>query len=1136
MSLAADAGSDAYTAPAWLAEAVATFGRDSRASLATGQGQPEDALRSPLVALVRQFGNQLGVTVVPVGESALEALQVRPDYAIQVDGAVCGYIEIKKPGLGADAPALTGKHNIKQWQRLSDLPNLIYTDGVQWARYSHGVRDGDIHTLHGTLTAGSGELTPTGPGFEQMLTTFLRWAPAPIRSVGALVRAVAPLCRLLRDEVVDQLDRERTRVKQGAPASAQPFIGLAADWRSLLFPGASDQQFADGYAQSVTFALLLARSRNVDFSDTSIHQVGRDLGESSALMGRALQLLTDHVKESFRVTLDTLLRVVTAVDWARVRAGRRDTYLYLYEEFLEAYDNDLRKSSGSYYTPLDVAQQMVRLTDDVVRTRLERTRGIGSSGVNVIDPAAGTGTFLLRILETVFERLSGPDGPGTGAAREAVADLATRLFGFELQMGPHAVSELRVNDVLTQMGVQVPPGGGVALHVTNTLDDPEQDIIPASSATIPISESARRAREIKATLPVTVVIGNPPYRERAISEGGWVARGDGTDNLMDDFRLDGNGRVEYVLHNLAWYFWRWAGWKVFDEHPGSQQHGVVAFITTAAYLRGPGFAGMRAYLRRVCDEGWVIDLTPEGMQPDVATRVFPGVQQTLAIGIFLRKATDSPRDPARIRYRAVRGRRADKFAELATMGLDDDGWSDVRQAPVTAPFTPAHAIGWDDYPALNDLFPATSPGIKANRSWVFAPRADTLRRRWRALISEDDVSVRAAKLKTTRDRTLTTCPQALDGSGEQKPLEAEDGDGAAPMLIGYRSFDRQYVIPDSRVIDFPRPPLWRAASHAQQVFVVEQHSDQISSGPGVMFSALLPDMHSFNNRGGRVLPVFHPDGRPTATVAMRRAIADRVALEGEATVTGADLTAYVAAVAAHPGYTSRFAEQLATPGVRVPVTADPGLWREAVELGRTVLWLHTYGERCIDPADSRPRGAVDATGDGRVRNLDGIPATEDGMPSTISHSSDPQSARTPEDDDDTLYIGGARFRPVSAAVWRYQVGGRRVVKSWFDYRRRNPAGRRSSPLDEVNATTWARTDTEEMIRLLGVLHRLTELEAQQADLLDRICGGDLLSVQTLTAAGALPVRPADRVLSDMGAGLGSDVAPVSPTDPSSSPA
>ena len=1094
--------------PGWLVEAVARFGRDARATLASGKGQDEDALRTPLVNLVKAVGGRLGIRkVVPVGEVRLEELEVRPDYAIEVDGAVCGYIEIKKPGLGADAPALTGKHNVRQWKRLSDLPNLIYTDGTQWARYSHGVRDGDIAVLGGDLRSSTGELTVPDGELLRLLSTFLRWEPAPIRSVGALVRSVAPLCRLLRDEVVDQLGRERTRVAQGQPASSQPFTGLAADWRTLLFPGASDREFADGYAQTVTFALLLARSRGVVMGRRSIHTVGDALGASSALMGRALQLLTDHVEPSFRVSLGTLLRVVSAIDWEKVRGGRRDTYLYLYEEFLEVYDDDLRKSSGSYYTPVDVAEQMVRLTDDVVRTRLQRPEGLGAPGVSVIDPAAGTGTFLLRILEIVHDRLTGDGGPG--AAREAVADLATRLFGFELQMGPHAVSELRVNDVLTRLQVQVPAGGGVGLHVTNTLDDPEQDIIPASSSTIPISESARRAREIKAAVPVTVVIGNPPYRERAIDDGGWVAHGHGpkTPNLMNDFRAAGNGRVEYVLHNLAWYFWRWGTWKVFDQHDGSDQHGVVAFITTAAYLRGPGFAGMRRYLRRTCDDGWIIDLTPEGMQPDVATRIFPGVQQTLAIGIFLRRFPETPSaEPARIRYRAIHGRRADKFAALAKIGIDDEGWADTRTTPDTAPFTPAHALGWDDYPALTDLFPVTSPGVKANRGWVFAPRATTLFERWTRLAAAGPGM--SNLLKITRDRTTNSNPRPLPGYPPRGRLSSDHTPAGDPTLVCYRSFDRQFLLPDSRVIDFARPPLWSAAVADGQIFLVEQHAEQIATGPGVVAAALMPDMHCFNNRGGRTLPTRHISGGTVIPAPLRAALAAALGLEK---VDGDDVVAYVAAVVAHPGYTGRFAEQLETPGIRVPLTIDPTLWQEAVELGRRVLWLHTYGERHVDPSAGRPAGGVADAAPQKVKNLDGVPATIEGMPSTISHSSDTRSRRVEEDGEDTLYLDGARFAPVPAAVWRYDVGGRPVVKSWFDYRRREPAGRRSSPLDDVNATTWTKADSDELIRLLGVLGGLVELEPREAELLDAVRAGPLLSLEQLGDAGALPT-PFDRKL------------------------
>lgn len=1091
------------------------FAADAGATLATGQGQAEDALRTPLVGLVKTVAGHLGIRkVVPVGETRLEELEVRPDYAVEVDGAVCGYIEIKRPGLGADAPALTGKQNIRQWQRLSDLPNLIYTDGIQWARYSHGERDGDLVVLEGALTGATATkgatLTVPDAGLLRVLSTFLGWAPAPIRSVGALVRAVAPLCRLLRDEVVDQLAREQARIGQGQPQSAQPFTGLAADWRTLLFPGASDSQFADGYAQTVTFALLLARSRGIAMEAGSIHAVGHELGASSALMGRALQLLTDHVEDSFRVTLGTLLRVVAAIDWDKVRGGRRDTYLYLYEEFLEAYDDDLRKSSGSYYTPVDVAAQMVRLADDVVRSRLERPEGLGAPGVSVIDPAAGTGTFLLRILETVYDRLADDGGPG--AAREAVADLATRLFGFELQMGPHAVSELRVNDVLHRLGVQVPADGGVGLHVTNTLDDPEQDIIPASSATIPISESARRAREIKASVPVTVVIGNPPYRERAIADGGWVAHGDGPKqpNLMDAFRLAGNGRTEYVLHNLAWYFWRWGTWKVFDRHAGSDQHGVVALITTAAYLRGPGFAGMRRYLRRTCDEGWIIDLTPEGMQPDVSTRIFPGVQQTLAIGIFLRRSPQTPStQPARIRYRALHGHRREKFAALAEVALDGEGWADTRSSPDTAPFTPAHAQGWDDYPALTDLLPITVPGIKANRAWVYAPRENTLAQRWVTLVTATTDDDRRRLFKESRDRAIDTVVRGLPGYPDPATTIAKETDQAPRMVpVLYRSFDRQLTLADNRVFHGPSPNLWAAALAPAQLFLVEQHAEQIVSGPGIVASALMPDMHCFNNRGGRVLPTRHRTGTTVVPAALRTAMATRL---GADTVTGDDVVAYVAALTAHAGYTARFAEQLETPGIRIPLTSDPALWARAVALGRRVLWLHTYGERHEDPSAGRAHGAVAATGEAKVKNLDGIAPTPEAMPTAISHSSDPKSRRDPEDGEETLYLGDARFAPVPAAVWRYDVGGRAVVKAWFDARRRDPAGRRSSPLDDINPSTWTKPDTDELLRLLALLRGLVELEPTQASLLEAVCDGPLLSLDQLNAASVLPTPPDRRL-------------------------
>lgn len=656
----------------WLAEAVQQFGVECKAKLAgpVGAGQ-EAAIRAPLERLLAAAGQALGLKVVPHDEAADADRGVRPDYAISVDGAITGYVEVKKPGANLDPESFTG-HNLTQWRRQKDLPNLIYTNGTQWWLWRDGEQIGDpVHLTGGPLAkAGAGLLA--GPDLEVLLTQFLRWAPAPITTVLTLVRAVAPLTRLLRGEVIDQLAAEKRASKSGA--RNQPFTGLAKDWRNLLFPTADDATFADGYAQTVTFSLLLARTENIDLSTAgSLHEIGSKLSSQHSLMARALQLLTDYVAKDFAVTLDLLVRVIGAIDWPRIRKGRRDAYLHLYESFLDEYDPALRKKSGSYYTPRPVVEQMVRLTEDVLRTRLDKT-GFGDPAVMTVDPAMGTGTYLHTVIEHVAQSTKDLDGKGAVAA--AIADLARRIYGFELQMGPFAVAELRATDLMADLGAEIPEQG-LGLYVTNTLDDPYAEQVHLGSGLELIGQSMRRANKIKANAKVTVVIGNPPYAERAEGLGGWVENGSDKmssvdERPLDDFKTDGNGRLEYVLKNLYVYFWRWATWKVFDANRDlpNGDSGVVCFITTSGYIRGPGFKGMREYLRREASEGWIIDVTPEGQRPDVPTRVFPGVQQPLAIGIFVRRHEEDAAKPADIRYTAVHGRQADKFAALAELNLD----------------------------------------------------------------------------------------------------------------------------------------------------------------------------------------------------------------------------------------------------------------------------------------------------------------------------------------------------------------------------------------------------------------------------------------------------------------------------------
>src|SRR5262249_962584 len=154
------------------------------------------------------------------------------------------------PGKGADPRHYKG-HDKEQWEKLQSLPNLLYTDGNAFSLWQNGELVGSIVELLGDIET-SGEKLVAPPDLVPRFDNFLRWEPIPPKSAAELAKVSARLCRLLRDEVTEQLAEK-----------SEALTELAKDWRKLLFPEASDQQFADGYAQAVTFGLLMARSSNI---------------------------------------------------------------------------------------------------------------------------------------------------------------------------------------------------------------------------------------------------------------------------------------------------------------------------------------------------------------------------------------------------------------------------------------------------------------------------------------------------------------------------------------------------------------------------------------------------------------------------------------------------------------------------------------------------------------------------------------------------------------------------------------------------------------------------------------------------------------------------------------------------------
>ncbi|WP_053851485.1 type ISP restriction/modification enzyme [Streptomyces sp. NRRL B-24085] len=1080
---------------------ISEFGAACKQALL--HGQKEAAIRRAVETLLVDAANVVGLQAVLHAEVAIAAHRIRPDLAVRIGKLsrnIVGYVELKSPDKSVIHPGGLNQRDRRQWEGMAKLPNLIYTNGQTWIMYRSGRQHGDAIHLEGDLRSAGSRLrlsTASEAAFESMLKAFFSWQPHPLTSMREVVAQVAPLCTLLRDAVHDRLDAEAS-----FPRHRRPFTDLASTLEVDLFPTTDDRDkraaFADRYAQSVTFALLLASSDTAEDHDSSLtkmslHEVGRRLGAEHSVMGRALQILTDQVEGEFRDSLDMLVRVIDAIDWRSALASEPGFHIHLYEHFLQEYDPDLRKDSGTYYTPAPLMEEMIRLVDEVLITTLGCPDGFADPGVSIIDPAMGTGTFLTGIIDLVARKQS--EGGNHGFRAESVQELAGRLIGFEKQMGPFAVAQMRVGQMLRSLNAWVRLRD-MRLHLADTLADPwrPSELFTRYGALWgPLRDDAEAASFIQREGRITVVIGNPPHREQAEGQGGWIENGSpdrGTPPL-DAFRLHGAAGVyENKLKSLCTYFWRWATHKVFDQYD-DHRHGVVCFVSTGGFIRSAGFQGMRSYLRRTCTEGWVIDLTPETKRPPLNSRFFPGVQQELAIAIFVRKQGERRDQLAPVHYTAVHGTRRDKEEQLHHLHIKGPGWRTSRLVE-HAPFTPASHSGWDAFPALTDLMPWRKPGIKPNRNWVFSPSKTTLSRRWNRLVQERDLVTRRALFKETRDRTLDK--DALQIPGHPHPptlLRDEHKPCPVPIRVARRALDRQWLIPDGRVIDFSRPELWQAAIDGQ-VFIVEQHSQRLQTGPALLFTALIPDMHYFNGNGGRVLPLLHADRTPNIAPGLLHHLANSYGLQE---VMPVELLAYIAAVAAHPTFTERYADDLNSLGVRIPLTAAGGLWREAVNLGHHILWASTFGTRSISPGDGRPAGTSNWWRDLHPEITYARQVAPDGLPSTVTYDSE----------NEHLIIEGGVFTGVTPRMRNYTTGGRNVLDSWLSYRSTRSAGKVTSELDRERPEHWEHEWSRELVEILAVLSHLTALEPRQAELLDRIVTAPLIDVAELKRRRILPV-------------------------------
>lgn len=397
--------------------------------------------RAALEALLNAFAKEdLKAGISVQHEPKREQDRGAPDFKIKQKGMILGYAEVKTIGENLDKILKTPQ--IKKYCQLSD--NILVTDYLQFIRIdSKGkVLAREALAFPTDLESRTVRVNPEKTeAVSKVLAGFFSAPPQGLQRAQQLALALATRSKMLRDFLVEELTRQSKAKKEGR------LHGLYDVFRKQVFHELTIKEFSDAFAQMLAYGLFLAKLNTKDDEVIRLDNVRRYIPGSFSLIRelvRFLEEMTEHEYDEARWVVDEILSIVNglAIDEIKsdlsfanrkaisrkVRAGdeeehrlfERDPFIYFYEDFLKAYDKETRQSRGVYYTPPPVVNFIVRAVDDILKDTFRIADGLADhKKVTVLDFAAGTGTFLLEVMEKVFDNIGGPDsGKANAVVRE----------------------------------------------------------------------------------------------------------------------------------------------------------------------------------------------------------------------------------------------------------------------------------------------------------------------------------------------------------------------------------------------------------------------------------------------------------------------------------------------------------------------------------------------------------------------------------------------------------------------------------------------------------------------------------------------------------------------------------------------
>jgi hypothetical protein len=1000
-----------------------------RKQLLAGPTNIEQDLAPCFKALLEKLLPFIPTTDLTVSSEWAKAGVGRPDIALVRPGQPPrAFVELKAPSKPDDPAKFKDPHDKRQFERFQSLPvwalsnfsNLrtFERDELKWSGEIVPAKAIDPNTPD-AKAAKLIEAIDTAP-LLRALTPLALANPPSAKDAEELAANLAHAARLIRAIVEDALAELRE-----TGVESHPLIEVRDVFRNELYSrpeagGFSARNFeilfSAAFAQTLSFGLLLVREHTGTAVDKDAWE---HMPDEHPLMKAALRVLSQpEVVELLGVGFTVMLDTVNSFDESllAIKPDGTDPILYFYEDFLQVFDPEGRKRYGVYYTPIEVVRYMVGALDRVLREDLN-TDGLDDQNVTILDPATGTGTFLLGVAERLRSDVEAKEGKP--AARAALKNLMGRMFGFELLVGPYAVAHYRLHHTLAAPskedgaeGVELPRLG---VFLADTLAEPRNETTKGSTGFLyaGIGNERSEADKIKQQQPVLAIIGNPPYRTLKKGENETLV-GKFIDDMWDDLKQPvkdaGWANQLNVFPEMSVAFWRWAMWKLF-ESDGAQGKGVIAYITNRSFLSGKPYAGLRKMMRERFDRIEIIDLRGDvrrgeraGVEGDQG--VF-NIQVGTCITIAIADGSKKESQLAEIRYvdcweneAFSRKAKLDWLATATETGkvagaalVDRELLADMR----TAPFQNG---AW---PSVTDCFSFKRSGMQTKRNHlVYAFNPAQLESKITSFLAKSGDSAREI-FHDTRDRKWTAA-------------SAIAFDAANVVEVSYRPLDRRAHYIHRAYVDFGRPELQEVWGGENLGFYT--HTFGIGAGPATWCNALLPDYDMLSGRGGYAFPLY--DRRPgNNPVNLSPALLAGLAMTYGQAVTPEDVFDAMLALLSATSYTLRFAEDLEDVFPHIPFPSDHTVFQRAAEIGREIRAVETFarkpGDAFLDAALARQES--DASGV-VADNID----LKDG---SITLCAD----------------GSGRLSGIPEAIWQFAVSGYRLFPRWLAARAGQPVDR-----------------------------------------------------------------------------------------------